>query len=62
MYLIGSMILSFILTLSVVYTPLNTFFHLVALSLPEFLIAMALALAIIPITEIGKLITRKRNK
>ena len=58
-YLIGSMILSFILTLGVVYTPLNIFFELEALSVSDFLIATALSRAIIPLVESVKLFGKK---
>ncbi len=61
-YLLGSMLLSFLLTLGVIYTPLNSFFNLVALSAGELLTAGGLALAIIPIVELVKLISRKLSK
>jgi len=54
MLLYGSMLLSFALTAAAVYTPLNTFFHLQALQPMEFVTAMALSLAIIPLVEIVK--------
>ncbi len=55
-YLIGSMILSFILTLTVMYIPkLNTLFQLAPLSASNFLKAIGLAILIIPIVEFVKM-------
>lgn len=56
-YLIGAMVLSFVLTLFVIYLPgINTLFKLTALSAGNFFIAVALALIIIPAVEIVKLV------
>jgi Ca2+-transporting ATPase len=62
-YLIGAMVLSFVLTMFVVYTPfINTAFEMVALTFSELVIAMALAVAIIPIVEIVKLFVRASER
>ncbi len=54
-FLIGATVLSFILTLGVIYIPgLNTVFSLVPLSLANFLEAFGIALLIIPIVEVVK--------
>lgn len=56
-YLIGAMLLSFALTLVVIYLPgVNTVFNLTALSAGNFLVAVALSLVIIPFVEIVKLL------
>jgi P-type Ca2+ transporter type 2C len=58
-YLYGSMILSMILTAGVIYIPaLATLFGFEHISLLEYLIAMSLAISIIPIVEIVKLCQR----
>jgi Ca2+-transporting ATPase len=52
------MLLSFLLTILVIYLPgINSIFELSALSANNLLIAITLALAIIPIVEIVKLFT-----
>ncbi len=57
-YLFGAMLLSFLLTILVIYLPgINSIFELSALSANNLLIAITLALAIIPIVEIVKLFT-----
>ncbi len=57
-YLFGAMLLSFLLTILVLYLPgINSIFELSALSAGNFLISFTLALAIIPIVEIVKLFT-----
>lgn len=62
-YLLLAMVASFIMTVAVVYTPgLNTIFDLTALSPGNFLRALALAFAIIPVVEIEKLARRTENK
>ncbi|SMB86160.1 Ca2+-transporting ATPase [Desulfonispora thiosulfatigenes DSM 11270] len=59
-YLWGAMISSFVLTIAVIYTPgLNNIFKLVALPWYDFLVATALALAVIPIVEIIKVFKRR---
>jgi Ca2+-transporting ATPase len=58
-YLLGAVILTMGLTLSVVYIPgLNTIFKLEALPFDLFAYATLLAFAIIPVVELEKLITR----
>ena len=53
------MALSLLLTVVVIYIPgLNTLFYLEALSPLNLGIAFALALAIVPVVEIGKAIKR----
>ena len=60
LYLWAAMLASFVMTTVVIYTPgLNTVFRLVALSSADFLIAGALAIAVIPIVEVIKMIQRK---
>lgn len=62
-YLWGAMMLSFVLTLGVIYIPgLNAVFQLTALPLGDFLAAMGIAFLIMPIVEIVKLIRRKQVK
>ncbi|ULQ59522.1 cation-translocating P-type ATPase [Brucepastera parasyntrophica] len=64
-YLLGAMILSFVLTLTVIYVPgLNDLFALTPLSVSHLLIANGLAFMIIPIVELVKLCMRlfSRNK
>ena len=52
------MALSFVLTTLVVFVPfMRSIFSLEAITFIEYLIAMGLALAIIPLVEIVKLIT-----
>nr|MBQ4317933.1 cation-translocating P-type ATPase [Clostridia bacterium] len=58
-YLLGAMVGSLILTSAVLYVPvLREIFGFAHISLTEFLIAMALAVVVIPIVEIVKLIER----
>jgi len=58
-FLFGAMLLSFVLTISVIYIPgLNTTFKLTALSAGNFFAAFGLAFAIIPIVEIVKAVQR----
>ncbi|WP_010246171.1 calcium-translocating P-type ATPase, PMCA-type [Acetivibrio cellulolyticus] len=62
-YLFGAMILSFVLSLCVIYIPgLNTIFKLTPLSGIDLFASIALAVAIIPIVELVKLITRSIKK
>lgn len=61
--LTGAMVLSFVLTLGVIYIPgLNAVFSLTAISLLNCFKAIGIALIIIPVVEIAKLIKRKLNK
>lgn len=54
----GAFLLSLILTVCVIYIPgLNTAFEFTAISLKEFLIAIGLAITVIPFVEISKLVT-----
>ena len=62
-YLIGSMILSIVLTTAVLYVPfLNNAFGFEHISVVEYAISMALAFSVIPIVEIVKFIQRKAEK
>ncbi|OPZ93832.1 MAG: Calcium-transporting ATPase 1 [Firmicutes bacterium ADurb.Bin419] len=62
-YLFGAMLVSFILSIFVIYIPgVNTIFKLTPLSATNFIISMALAISIIPIVEIVKLIVRSTKK
>lgn len=59
-FLIGAMLLSFVLTTAVIYVPfLSDAFQFTHISLVEYLTAMALAVSVIPIVEIVKFIQRK---
>ena len=63
MYLIGSMILSLVLTTTVIYVPfLSNAFGFEHISIMEYVVAMALALSVIPIVEIVKFFQRKTAK
>ena len=62
-YLFGSFALSMLLTAAVIYIPaLSDIFGFQHISLLEYIIAMALALSIIPLVEIVKLIQRLAMK
>lgn len=62
-WLIGSTLLTFIFTLGVIYIPvLSNMFGLTKISLNELIVAVCLALTIIPLSEIHKLIYRKIHK
>ncbi len=62
-WLWGSLALSLILTITVIYVPfLAGIFEFTAISFKEFAIAVGLALSIIPIIEITKFIQRRLNK
>jgi len=63
MFLLGAMVLSFVLSLCVIYIPgVNTVFKLTPLSGTNLLISLLLSFSIIPIVEIVKLITRTMKK
>lgn len=63
LWLWGAGILSFLMTTVVVEVPfLANAFELAKLDLPEYAIAMALALSIIPIVEVCKIFTRMHDK
>ncbi len=62
-FLWGAMGISFILTVLVIYVPfLNRAFDFEAISILEYLVAMALAISVIPIVELTKFIQRKTEK
>lgn len=62
-YLIWATLLSFVLTVAVVYTPgINEAFELVALPFTGFLTAMLISASIIPIVEIVKAVVRSAKK
>ncbi len=62
-HLIGAMLLSFVLTVGVIYTPgLNTAFELTALTSRQFFMAFGIAFSILPIVECVKLIKRAVNR
>ena len=62
-FLFGAMALSLVLCTAVIYVPfLAAAFDFAAVSAVEYVIALALAFAVIPIVEIVKLIQRKLNK
>lgn len=61
-YLWGAMLLSFLLTIVVIYIPgLNTAFRLTPLPAGDFLTATVLAFAVIPVVEVVKLFQRSRG-
>ena len=61
--LYGTLIGAFVLTLAVLYIPfLSNAFGFAHISLPEFLIALVIAIMIIPIVEIQKAIQRAMKK
>lgn len=63
MWLIGAMVISLVLSTAVIYVPfLANAFNFAAISLQEYLISMALAVAVIPIVEIVKAIQRGVDK
>ena len=63
MFLLGSMILSLILTTAVIYIPfLSNAFGFEHINVMEYLIAMGLAFSVIPVVEIIKLFQRKFGK
>lgn len=56
----GAFLLSLLLTVCVIYIPgLNTAFEFAAISLKEFAIAIALAVTVIPFTELSKFVTKR---
>lgn len=62
-YLLGAMVLSLVLTTAVIYIPgLNSAFGFTSISLLEYVIAMGLAILVIPIVETVKLIQRAVHK
>lgn len=63
MWLIGAMVISLVLSTAVIYVPfLANAFDFAAISLQEYLISMALAVAVIPVVEIVKAIQRGVDK
>jgi len=62
-WLWGSLLLTFVLTSAVIFVPaFATAFGFETISLNEFAVALALAVAIIPLVELEKLIARAINK
>ena len=62
-WLWGSLLLAFVLTSAVIFVPaFATEFGFETISLNEFAVALALAVAIIPLVELEKLIARAINK
>jgi Ca2+-transporting ATPase len=62
-YLWGAMGLSLLLTLAVIYIPaLSTAFGFEHISLAEYLMAMGLALLVIPVVELVKLFQRRGKR
>ncbi|WP_457945567.1 cation-translocating P-type ATPase [Caproiciproducens sp. LBM24188] len=62
-FLLGAMLVSLLLTTAVIYIPvLSTAFGFEEISLLEYVVALGLAFAIIPIVELIKLIQRKLAK
>lgn len=62
-WLWGSLLLAFVLTSAVIFIPaFATAFGFETISLNEFAVALALAVAIIPLVELEKLIARAINK
>ena len=63
-FLWGAFVLSLLLTLAVIYIPgLNSAFEFTAISFKEYMIAVGLAVTVIPFTEISKLVTKAiRNR
>ena len=61
-FLFGAMLLSLILTTTVIYVPfLSNAFGFEHISLVEYLVAMALAVSVIPVVEFAKWIKRKNS-
>ncbi len=61
LFLFGAMLLSLILTTMVIYVPfLSNAFGFEHISLVEYLVAMALAVSVIPVVEFAKWIKRKK--
>ncbi len=62
-YLFGAMLASLVLTSTVIYVPfLNRLFGFAHISAAEYLVAMALAFAVIPAVELVKLFKRRAAK
>lgn len=61
-WLAGSMLITLLLTLLVIYTPLATMFGLANISLVELLTAIGISIVIIPFAEIHKLFYRIIHK
>ena len=62
-YLLGSMILSLVLTTAVLYVPfLSSAFGFEHISLAEYAVSILLAVSVIPIVEIVKFFQRKNSK
>ncbi len=61
-WLIGSTVITILLTLLVIYTPLAKVFGLASISLIELLVAIGIAVSIIPFAEIHKALYRAITK
>ncbi|MBQ5325865.1 MAG: cation transporting ATPase C-terminal domain-containing protein, partial [Oscillospiraceae bacterium] len=62
-YLLGSMVVSLVLTTAVLYIPfLSNAFGFEHISLVEYAVSMLLAVSVIPIVEIVKFFQRKNSK
>jgi Ca2+-transporting ATPase len=62
-YLVGSLLLSIVVTMAVIYIPgLNLIFKLTPLELPYLAVSLALSLSIIPIVELVKKAASQRQK
>lgn len=62
-WLLGSTILTFLFTIGVVFIPvLSSLFGLTTISIKELVVAISLAIVIIPLAEIHKFIYRKTHK
>ena len=63
LYIWGAMLLSLISTAAVIYIPfLSNAFGFESISLSEYVVAMLLALSIIPMVEIEKVFERRRDQ
>ena len=63
MFLIGAMVLSLFLSTAVIYVPfLANAFDFAPISLEEYAVSMAIAIAVIPVVEIVKVIQRSVDK
>lgn len=59
-YLFGAMLLSFVLTLGVIFVPgVNDVFQLVSLDFMHFISSVAIALLVLPIVELAKYLRKK---
>lgn len=62
-WFVGAILLSFLLTLTVIYIPgLNVVFRLTSLSFNEIIMCIGLSFSVIPIVEIIKIFKRMSKK